>query len=101
MQMMLSGEPVDAQTAGSWNLVQDVASDEDLDARVLRYAGLVASRSPRGARTLKRVVRTGMEQPLAEGLLTERAALADVLASADYAEGLRAFAERRTPVFAE
>jgi enoyl-CoA hydratase/carnithine racemase len=101
MQMMLSGEPVDAQTAGSWNLVQDVASDEDLDARVLRYAGLVASRSPRGARTLKRVVRTGMEQPLAEGLLTERAALADVLASADYTEGLRAFAERRTPVFAE
>jgi enoyl-CoA hydratase/carnithine racemase len=101
MQMMLSGEPVDAQTAGSWNLVQDVASDDELDARVLRYAGLVASRSPRGVRTLKRVVRTGMEQPLAEGLLTERAALADVLASADYAEGLRAFAERRTPVFAE
>jgi enoyl-CoA hydratase/carnithine racemase len=101
MQMMLSGEPVDAQTAASWNLVQDVASDDELDARVLRYAGLVASRSPRGARTLKRVVRSGMEQPLADGLLTERAALADILASADYAEGLRAFAERRTPVFAD
>jgi enoyl-CoA hydratase/carnithine racemase len=42
-----------------------------------------------------------MEQPLADGLLTERAALADILASADYAEGLRAFAERRTPVFAD
>jgi len=42
-----------------------------------------------------------MEQSLAEGLLTERAALADIFASADYAEGLRAFAERRAPVFAE
>ena len=101
MQMMFAGEPVDAKTAEVWGLVQDVASDGELDARVLRYASLVASRSPRGLQTLKRVVRTGMEQNLGEGLLTERAALAEILASADYAEGLRAFAERRAPVFAE
>ena len=101
MQMMLAGEPVDAETAEAWNIVQTVAPDDELGARVLGYARLVASRSPRGVRTLKRVVRTGMEQSLSEGLLTERAALAEIFASADYAEGLRAFAERRTPVFAE
>jgi hypothetical protein len=47
------------------------------------------------------VVRTGTAQSLSEGLLTERAALADVLTSADDAEGLCAFAERRAAVFAE
>jgi enoyl-CoA hydratase/carnithine racemase len=101
MQMMFAGEPIDAKTAAAWGLVQDVTLDDELDARVLRYAALVASRSPRGLRTLKHVVRTGMEQKLVDGLQTERAALAEILASADYAEGLRAFAERRIPVFAE
>ncbi len=101
MRMMMAGEPVDAKTAEAWNIVQDVVPDEELDARVLEYATLLASRSPRSLRTLKRVVRSGMEQNLADGLMTERAALAEVFASADYAEGLRAFAERRAPVFAE
>jgi enoyl-CoA hydratase len=101
LQMMFAGEPIDATTAAAWGVVQEVVPDDALDARVLAYAGLAASRSPRGLRTLKRVVRTGMEQPLKEGLATERAALAEIFASADYAEGLRAFAERRAPVFAE
>ena len=101
MQMMLAGEPVDAATAAAWQVVQDTVADDALDAHVLAYATLVASRSPRITRLLKRVVRTGMEQSLANGLQTEREALADVFASADYAEGLRAFAERRAPNFAD
>jgi enoyl-CoA hydratase/carnithine racemase len=101
MKMMLAGEPIDAETAEAWNLVQEVVPDETLDECVLTYAKLVASRSPRVQRTLKRVVRTGMEQSLADGLQTERAALADIFGSADYAEGLAAFAERRAPIFAE
>jgi enoyl-CoA hydratase/carnithine racemase len=101
MKMMLSGEPVDASTAEAWNLVQDVAPDAELDGRVLDYARIVASRSPRALRTLKRVVRIGMAQSLSDALRTEGAAVAEIFASADYAEGLRAFAERRPPVFAE
>jgi enoyl-CoA hydratase/carnithine racemase len=68
---------------------------------VLAYAGVIASRSPRTTRLLKRVVRTGLEQNLADGLRLERDALVEVFASADYAEGLRAFAERRPPHFAD
>lgn len=101
LKMMLAGEPLDAAAALAWDVVQEVVPDDALDARVLAYATLLASRSPRGLRTLKRVVRTGMEQDLAGGLRTEREALADVFGSADYAEGLAAFAERRTPSFAE
>ena len=101
MKMMLAGEPIDAVTAERWDLVQGVAADLELDAMALDYARLVASRSPRTSRTLKRVVRLGMGQSLPEGLSTEREAVAEVLASADYAEGLLAFAERRAPVFVE
>ena len=101
LKMMFAGEPIDAATAADWNVVQDVSADDALDDRVLAYASVLASRSPRGLRVLKRVVREGMEQALSDGLLTERSALADILASADYAEGLAAFAERRPPVFAE
>ena len=101
MKMMLTGEPVDSATAAAWDLVQDVVADDALDAHVLAFANLVASRSPRTTRTLKRVVRTGAEQSLADGLQTERAALVEVFASPDYAEGLRAFAERRAPNFAD
>jgi enoyl-CoA hydratase/carnithine racemase len=101
MKMMLAGEPIDAATAGSWGMVEEVAADDALDATALAYASVVASRSPRTTRLLKRVVRTGLERSLADGLRLERDALTEVFASADYAEGLRAFAERRAPNFAD
>ena len=99
MAMMLSGEPVDAARAEALGLVQEAVPLEALDAHVLAFARLLASRSPRTARTLKRVVQEGNARPLAEGLAVERAALAEIFASDDYAEGLAAFAERRPPAF--
>jgi enoyl-CoA hydratase/carnithine racemase len=99
--MMLSGEPVNAARAETIGLVQAAVPDDDLDAHVLRYAALLASRSPRTARMVKRLVSQGVEMPLADGLARERAALLDVFDSADYAEGLAAFAERRPPVFSD
>jgi enoyl-CoA hydratase/carnithine racemase len=101
LEMMLSGEPVTAARAETIGLVQMAVPDDDLDAHVLRYATLLASRSPRTARMVKRLVAQGMEMPLADGLARERAALLDVFDSADYAEGLAAFAERRAPVFSD
>jgi enoyl-CoA hydratase/carnithine racemase len=99
LEMMLSGEPVDAARAATIGLVQATVPDEDLDAHVLRAATVLASRSPRTARMVKRLVWHGIEMPLADGLAREREALLDVFDSADYAEGLAAFAERRPPVF--
>lgn len=99
LEMMYSGEPINAQTAERWGLVNAVTSVEELDAHVLRVAELLASRSPSAAATLKRVVHDGIELTLEGGLELERRAILEILGSVDYAEGLAAFAERRSPSF--
>ena len=99
LELMLTGEPVTAKRAEQIGLVNAAISADKLDAHVGRIASLIASRSPVGLQTIKRLVYRGIEGTLAEGLAQERAALQQILTSADYAEGLAAFAEKRQPRF--
>ena len=99
LEMMLSGEPVSAKRAMIMGLVNHVVPEAELDMFAAALAATIASRSPLGLREIKRLVRCAGELPLAEGLQAERAALAQIVASNDYAEGLAAFAERRAPLF--
>jgi enoyl-CoA hydratase/carnithine racemase len=99
LQMMLSGEPVTSDHAVGIGLVNEVVAPEALDARALDFATLLAGRSAPALAAIKQLVCQGIELPLADGLRLERAALPDILGSADYAEGLAAFAERRPPRF--
>ena len=97
--MMYSGEPVSAKKALDIGLVNICVPDGELDAAVKSYRDLLGLRSPSALRALKSVVLEGMQKSLADGLEGERIALTKILASADYAEGLAAFAEKRTPKF--
>lgn len=99
LQLMLTGEPVDSEYALSIGLVNEVVAAHELDARALALARLLASRSATAQAAIKRLVHQGMELPLAAALQLERAALPEILGSDDYAEGLAAFAEKRTPRF--
>lgn len=101
LHMMLSGEPVGSEHALRIGLVNEVVADAQLEARARALAQLLASRSAPALRAIKQLVRQGLELPLADGLRLERAALPAILGSADYAEGLAAFAERRAPRFTE
>jgi enoyl-CoA hydratase/carnithine racemase len=101
LQMMLSGEPVTSEYALGIGLVNEVVAPEELPARAHAFAQMLASRSAPALSAIKRLVYQGVDLPLAEGLGIERAALPDILGSADYAEGLAAFAERRPPRFTE
>src|SRR5450432_420336 len=101
LHMMLSGEPVTSEYALGIGLVNEVIAPEALDARARSFAALLAGRSAPGLAAIKRIVYEGIDLPLAEGLRIERAALPGILGSADYAEGLAAFAERRPPRFME
>jgi enoyl-CoA hydratase/carnithine racemase len=99
LEMILTGEPIDAKRAAEIGLVNAVVSADAIDVYVRRLAAVLASRSPDGARTAKRLVHRGLEVALDKGLALERKALTEILASADYAEGLAAFAEKRSPRF--
>lgn len=99
LQMMLSGDPVLSETALSIGLVNEVLAPDQLEARAHEFASLLASRSAPAMAEIKRLVYQGIEKPLDDALRLERAALPPILGSADYAEGLAAFAERRPPRF--
>jgi len=100
LEMMLTGEPVLAERAEAIGLVNSVVKPQLLDEHSRSLAELLATRSPSGLRTIKRLVYQGHELSLAEGLALEREGLVATLATADYAEGLAAFAEKRPPRFA-
>ena len=93
------GEPVSAERAEVIGLVHEVVVAERLDERAQALATLLAERSPASLRIIKDLAYRGIELPLAEGLMAERAGVAQVLASTDYAEALAAFAEKRKPRF--
>ncbi|HMR34459.1 MAG TPA: enoyl-CoA hydratase-related protein [Geminicoccaceae bacterium] len=99
LELMFTAEPVSGRRAAEIGLVNEAVTAERLNERVRELATLVASRSPNSLRTIKRLVTAGTALPLADGLALERAALPEVFASADYAEGLAAFAEKRPPRF--
>ncbi|MDQ8728222.1 enoyl-CoA hydratase-related protein [Bradyrhizobium sp. LHD-71] len=100
LELMLTGEPITARRAEQIGLVNAALPAEELDAYVERLSGILASRSVRSAKLLKRVVYEGLKHPIEHGLAVERTALSEIFSSADYAEGLAAFAEKRPPNFA-
>jgi len=101
LQMMLTGEPVTGEYAASVGLVNEVVAPDALAARAEALARTLAGRSAPGLAVIKRLVYQGIELPISAGLQLERAVLSETLASADYAEGLAAFAEKRPPRFTQ
>jgi enoyl-CoA hydratase/carnithine racemase len=101
LQMMLTGEPVTSEYALEIGLINEVVPADRLDERARTMAQLLASRSARALTEIKRLVYRGLDVSLKDGLILEREALPSALSSADYAEGLAAFEERRQPHFTE
>jgi enoyl-CoA hydratase/carnithine racemase len=99
LEMMYGGEPVQAEKAAEWGLVNAAVSMDQLADHTLSFARLLAGRSRRNISVLKRVVYDGLDNDLAVGLDIEGRAIIDVLKSRDYQEGLEAFAEKRAPNF--
>jgi enoyl-CoA hydratase/carnithine racemase len=99
-ELFLSGSYVDAPTALAWGLVNRVADGETLGAVALEIAGELARNAPMAQLGNKRVItallRAKSELPAdaEEELIELRRAS---FASRDLREGMRAFAERRTP----
>src|SRR5215831_16091283 len=98
-EMMLLGGWLSAAQALDWGLVNRVAPEGTLGAVVEEVAGAIAAGSGSAARTVKALVNRAFDTDLTSGLELELSMVAAHMRSSEAAEGLRAFAEKRKPVF--
>jgi enoyl-CoA hydratase len=99
MQMILTGEPISAETALRAGLVSEVVPSNEAAGRAVELAACIARYSPIATRAAKQSVLQAFQSPLAEGLAFERKIFAEAFASQDRREGMAAFVERRKPRF--
>lgn len=97
LDMLLMGEPIDAERALQIGLVTRLVDDDALLATVQRMAEHLAGFAPLVPRFMKAMVHAGMEGSLVTGLALEKFAQAGLCETADKKEGLAAFLEKRPP----
>jgi len=95
MPLLLSGDPVDAQTALEIGLVSQVVEPDELIHTALALAERLAAKAPLALAATKRAVLDGMSLPIAEALEVERREFSGLFATADAREGVTAFLEKR------
>ena len=98
-ELMLLGGWLSAPEALAWGLVNRVVPAGAVGPAVEEMAAALAQGSGSANRTVKALVARALDTELAEGLALERRLVAEHMRSADAAEGLRAFAEKRKPRF--
>jgi enoyl-CoA hydratase len=98
--MFFSGRLIDAPRALQIGLVDEVLPDDDLEAYTYALAEEIAANAPLSVQGTKRIVRE-MRGPAApeEAAARIAAEIQSVNRSADLAEGMRAFLEKRKPTF--
>jgi len=99
MQLLLTGEPIDAQEARRIGLVNEVLPAAEVMPRARRIAERIAANGPMAVRAVKRTALAASGRPLDAAYALEDAAWREVLASVDAREGPRAFMEKRPPVW--
>lgn len=95
----LGGEFIDAATAYSWGLVEQVVPHDELMAAAGAVAAGFAARSPHAVAVVRELARTTRDLSLEEGLRREADAFRRCLLSEDGQEGVAAFVEKREPRF--
>lgn len=99
MELILTGRSMPAAEAHAAGLVTTVVPAGDTVRAAVDLADRIAAMPPLAVRAAKRSVLAAAELPLAAGLRAEREAFFDLFATDDQREGMRAFQEKRTPVW--
>lgn len=97
MGMILTGKPIDAQTALEWGLVNEVVPMAQLMETAERWAREIMECSPLSIRASKEAAMVGFHMSMEEVMSTRFPAQETMSKSEDLVEGPRAFAEKRQP----
>jgi crotonobetainyl-CoA hydratase len=99
MGLLLTGKRINAAEALRIGLLNEVVPRAELDAAVARWVDDVLACAPLSVRAIKQVVRRTAQLSAAEARAQLLPALAEALQSEDSNEGVRAFVEKRKPVW--
>lgn len=99
LDMILRARTIDGEEALRIGLVHSIHPLVELKTAALALAQELAVKPPLAVAGVLRCVVAAGEQPLIDALAEERRAFLRCAASRDQAEGLRAFLEKRAPVF--
>ena len=99
MELILSGNLMNAKEAKNLGLVSLVCPDEELDERTLGLAKKISKKSLPVLYLAKEAINRAFETSLVEGNLFERRLFQSTFALSDRKEGMKAFLEKRKPVF--
>ena len=99
MEMILTGQIIDAKTAFAIGLVNHVVPPDQLEAKTMELANSIAEKGPIAVRLAKEAVKIASRSNLDEGLRREVDLFALCFSTEDKDEGVKAFLEKRKPVF--
>ncbi len=99
MELILTGDIIDARTAFNLGLVNMVVPAADLEAKTMEIANRISEKSPVALRMAKEAVHAAARSNLDEGLRREVDLFALCFSSEDKDEGVKAFLEKRKPAF--
>jgi enoyl-CoA hydratase/carnithine racemase len=99
MQMLLTGEPIDAATALDWGLVNRVVPAEELEAAVAELIAAIARSSPHTVATGKRAFYDQVDRPEHEAYEHCQGVMTGNALDHDAQEGMTAFLEKRAPAW--
>jgi 2-(1,2-epoxy-1,2-dihydrophenyl)acetyl-CoA isomerase len=97
--LMLTGEPLPAETAELWGMIWKALPDAELMAEAHGLCVRFASSPTVGLALIKRALDTSWDNDLEAQLELEREFQREASLTPDYAEGVRAFMEKRRPAF--
>lgn len=99
MEILLTAEPISAQKAYHYGIVNEVVPLKDLMPTAIRYAEAICKNGPVAVRKVKEAAVRGLGLPLKEALDQEMVYAAEVFSTQDAIEGIQAFNEKRAPVW--
>lgn len=98
-EMILTGKIIDAQEAYRIGLINEIVSSSELMQKAKEWAETICQAAPFAVKAAKEAMIRGYNMDLNDGLRLENALVSYLVGTEDFTEGVKAFAEKRKPVY--